>query len=88
MVFSGNDVIKYPVKGDDGSWFTQTLPSRFNRTAIVDGSAMAVHFGTRSQTSPTNSIPGRGLRDTDLLRRYRSYATEFICGKPWGSLMG
>lgn len=88
MVFSGNDVIKYPVKGDDSAWFTQTLPSRFNRTAIVDGSAMAVHFGTRSQTSPSSSIPGRGLRDTDLLRRYRSYATEFICGKPWGSPMG
>jgi hypothetical protein len=87
MAFSGNDVIKHPVQGNDGSWFTQKLPSQLKRSAVVDGSAVVVHFGTRSQTSPSDSIPGRGLRDTDLLRRYRSYATEFICGKPWGSPM-
>lgn len=85
MVFSGDDVVKHPVQGNDGTWFTQKLPSQLKRSAVVDGSAIAVHFGTRSQTSPSDKVPGRGLRDTDLLRRYRSYATEFICGKPWGS---
>ncbi|KAK5047167.1 hypothetical protein LTR84_007110 [Exophiala bonariae] len=87
IAFSGDDVVKHPVSGNDGTWFTQKLPSQLKQSAVVDGSAIVVHFGTRFQTSPSGGIPGRGLRDTDLLRRYRSYATEFICGKPWGSPM-
>lgn len=87
VAFSGDDVVANPVQGEDDIWWTSTLPSKLRRPAVLDGRAMVVHFGTQPQTYTHGGTPGRGLRDTDLLRRYRSYANEFICGKPLGSRM-
>lgn len=87
FAFSGDDVVAHHVHGDDDEWWTVRLPAKLGRPAVLDGGAVAVYFGTVEQTSQIHKNPGRGLRDTDLLRRYRSYATEFICGKPWGSPM-
>lgn len=87
VAFDGDDASRHPVQGDDDLWWTKTLPSKLKRPALLDGTAMVVHFGTYSQTYTHGGKPGHGLRETDLLRRYRSYANEFICGKPWGSPM-
>ncbi|EXJ78878.1 hypothetical protein A1O1_09280 [Capronia coronata CBS 617.96] len=87
IAFSGDDATIHPVQGYDDIWWTSTLPSKLRRPAVVDGTAMVVHFGTHLQTQSLGGNPGPGLRETDLLRRYRSYANEFICGQPSGSPM-
>jgi hypothetical protein len=48
---------------------------------ILDGSALAAHFGFSAQVvrhgkSRYDMIPGRALRDTDLLVRYRALALD------------
>ncbi len=55
--------------------------------AVLDGTALAVHFGFSKQVQGHGRIPGTaktwnlgyGLRDTDVLDRYRAYAEENIC---------
>ena len=55
--------------------------------AVLDGTALAVHFGFSKQVEGHGKIAGTrktwnlgyGLRDTDALDRYAAYAKENIC---------
>jgi hypothetical protein len=50
--------------------------------AVLDGTALAVHFGFHRQVYGHGGVKGWALNHTDALDRYRSYANEFICGTP------
>ena len=85
IAFRGEDVLNnMPIVGGDEEWLTMTMPRKLRRSAVLDGSSMAVHFGFTPQVSDHD---GNGLTSTDLIHRYRNYAREYVCGLPWGSPM-
>ena len=68
-----NDILDHAVPADieDEEWLTVILPQKLSRRVIVDMSALAVHFSFGPQD--------RGIKQTDLLARFRDYAEEQIC---------
>lgn len=85
VAFWGKDIVGHDVTGSDEQYLTVTQPRRLRRPAVLDGSAMAVHFGFHRQVYGHGGIKGNALNDTDLVFRYKSFADEYICGKPLGT---
>lgn len=84
MGFRGEDLIKRPVLGSDEVWWSMRLSHDSERHAVMDGTAMVVHYSFGKQYRVPELGYG-GLNETDIHHRYRAYAKEFICGRPWGS---
>lgn len=63
-----------PIAGDDENHFAVTMPKQLGRHAIADGRGVVVHWSFGSQRS--------GMKWTDVLERYRSFAQENICASP------
>lgn len=82
LAFWGKDIVENGVTGSDEQYLTVTLPKKLRRPAVLDGAAMAVHFGFHRQVYGHGGPPGQALNDTDLIFRYRSFADEYICEKP------
>lgn len=87
LAFRGDDVNDYPVSGSDEAYLTVSLPLKLRRPVVLEGSSLANHFGFHRQAYGHGGIRGKALNDTDLVLRYKKYAEEFVCNKPWGSSM-
>lgn len=60
-----------PIGSDDEQQFSCVMPHKLGRHAVADGRGVAAHYGFGSQR--------RGMDQTDVLDRYRSFARENIC---------
>ncbi|KAF1812208.1 hypothetical protein P152DRAFT_397454 [Eremomyces bilateralis CBS 781.70] len=60
-----------PLHWDDEFYFSEEMPKRLKRHAIVDGRAVVSHFSFGPQRD--------GIAMSDALDRYRAYANENIC---------
>lgn len=87
LAFRGDDIKAHPVSGSDEHYLTVTLPLRLRRPVVIEGQGLAVHFGFHRQVYGHGGVKGRALNDTDLILRYKKYAEEFVCNRPWGSPM-
>jgi len=75
MAIMGDDInLVKPIIKDDETYFTEEIPKRLKRHAVLDGRAVAVHYSFFTQTNSMNT--------TDILDRYRSFAREHICTSP------
>ena len=70
------DVFPFPQK-DDEEYLAQKRPVELRRRAIVDGTALAVHFAYHNQYDAFGGQ--RGVGWTDALDRYSALADEMIC---------
>lgn len=72
MAVMGDDVWRsMPLHRDDEYWFSEEMPRRLKRHAVIDGRAVAAHYSFGPQRE--------GMERTDVLGRYRAFAKEFIC---------
>jgi len=72
IAIKGSDVWNsMPMHPDDEHWLSESEPERTRRHAVVDGRGIAAHFSFGPQRD--------GMSTTDLLSRYRAFATENIC---------
>jgi hypothetical protein len=60
-----------PIEQDDESYFSEKMPIRLQRRAVVEGRGLAAHYSFGPQRE--------GMATTDVLERYRSFAEENIC---------
>ena len=68
----GHDVaVALPMAEDDEEELTVTVPKRVKRPFVIDTRAVVSHFSFYPQYD--------GMRETDLLDRYRAYANEMVC---------
>ncbi|KAI0111470.1 hypothetical protein F4814DRAFT_356118 [Daldinia grandis] len=68
----GHDIKKsLPIAGDDEQDITVTIPKRTRRPFIIDTRAVVGHLSFYPQHD--------GVKTTDLLDRWRSFANEMIC---------
>ncbi|KAI5926195.1 hypothetical protein F4810DRAFT_584225 [Camillea tinctor] len=68
----GHDIrAALPIAEDDEQDITVTIPKRLQRPFIIDTRAVIAHLGFNPQQD--------GVRQTDLLDRYRAFANEMIC---------
>ncbi|KAI1660909.1 hypothetical protein F4813DRAFT_267767 [Daldinia decipiens] len=68
----GHDIKKsLPIAGDDEQDITVTIPKRTRRPFIIDTRAVVGHLSFYPQHN--------GVKTTDLLDRWRSFANEMIC---------
>ena len=72
MAIWGHDVeAALPMGGDDEQELTVTMPKRVKRPFVIDTRAIVSHFSFYPQHD--------GMKETDLLDRYRAYANEMVC---------
>jgi hypothetical protein len=72
IAMMGRDInIAKPLEADDESYFTETMPARLRRHAVVEGRGLAAHYSFGPQRE--------GMAKTDVLDRYRAFAEENIC---------
>ena len=72
MAIWGHDVAAaLPMDGDDEQELTVTMPKRVQRPFVIDARAIVSHFSFYPQHD--------GMKETDLLDRYRAYANEMVC---------
>lgn len=72
MAIMGDDVWRsMPLDKDDEKWFSEDMPKRTGRHAVIDGRAIAAHYSFDPQRF--------GMGTTDVLNRYRAFARENIC---------
>ncbi|KAF2094452.1 hypothetical protein NA57DRAFT_8245, partial [Rhizodiscina lignyota] len=72
IAIMGRDInLAKPLEQDDEAYFSETMPAKLKRHAIVDGRAIAAHYSFAPQSE--------GMAKTDVLDRYRSFAEENIC---------
>ncbi|KAI0150597.1 hypothetical protein GGR57DRAFT_493096 [Xylariaceae sp. FL1272] len=77
----GSDIRDHlPIAEDDEQDITKTIPRKTGRPFIIDTRALVTHFSFFTQID--------GIRQTDLLDRWRAYANEVVCEidnlkKPW-----
>lgn len=68
----GHDVkAALPMPGDDEQSLTVTVPKRLKRPVAIDTRAVVSHLSFYPQFE--------GIKETDLLDRYRAYANEMVC---------
>lgn len=68
----GHDVKKaLPMAADDEEHITVSVPKRVKRPAVIDTRSVVSHFSFFPQID--------GMKETDLLDRYRAYANEMVC---------
>ncbi|KAI1496971.1 hypothetical protein F5X99DRAFT_424011 [Biscogniauxia marginata] len=68
----GHDVrAALPIAGDDEQDITVAIPERTGRPFVIDSRAVVAHIGFNPQQA--------GVRQTDLLDRWRAYANEMVC---------
>ncbi|ODA83106.1 hypothetical protein RJ55_01615 [Drechmeria coniospora] len=68
-----------PIQGVDEQYFTVDMPKKLGRHAVADGGGVVAHFSYVTQVNPAEN---GGMKSTDILDRYRSYAQENICTGP------
>lgn len=56
---------------DDEQELTVTVPKRLKRPVVIDTRAIVAHLSFFPQFE--------GIKETDLLDRYRAYANEMVC---------
>jgi hypothetical protein len=72
IAIMGHDInAAKPIEQDDEGYFSEKMPLRTKRHAVVDGRALAAHYSFGPQRE--------GMETTDVLERYRSFAEENIC---------
>jgi len=72
VAIMGEDINRAkPIERDDEAYFTEVVPKRLKRHAVVDGRALVAHYSFNPQIE--------GISTTDVLDRYRAYAQENIC---------
>ncbi|KAI1638642.1 hypothetical protein F4809DRAFT_239335 [Biscogniauxia mediterranea] len=68
----GHDVrAALPIAEDDEQDITVTIPTRMQRPFVIDTRAVIAHLGFNPQQD--------GVRQTDLLDRWRAFANEMVC---------
>ncbi|RGP79640.1 hypothetical protein FLONG3_2194 [Fusarium longipes] len=71
----GSDINRAkPIEADDENHFSCSMPRMLGRHAVADGRGVVAHYSFGSQRS--------GMDQTDILNRYRSFASEHICADP------
>ncbi|OBS21170.1 hypothetical protein FPOA_07508 [Fusarium poae] len=63
-----------PIEADDENHFSCNMPRILGRHAVADGRGVAAHYSFGSQRA--------GMDQTDVLDRYRSFASNHICAGP------
>jgi hypothetical protein len=72
MAIMGDDINRAkPIEKDDEYWFSEAMPKKLRRHAVVDGRAIAAHYSFAPQRG--------GVATTDILDRYGLFAKENIC---------
>ncbi|KAF1981766.1 hypothetical protein K402DRAFT_398289 [Aulographum hederae CBS 113979] len=74
IAIMGQDINRAkPIDRDDEAYFSEVVPKKLKRHAVVDGRAVVAHYSFNPQIE--------GMSSTDILDRYRAYAIENICIK-------
>ncbi|KAM0501541.1 hypothetical protein ACHAP8_004529 [Fusarium lateritium] len=63
-----------PIEADDENHFSCIMPRILGRHAVADGRGVVAHYSFGSQRA--------GMDQTDVLDRYRSFASNHICAEP------
>ncbi|CEI68818.1 unnamed protein product [Fusarium venenatum] len=63
-----------PIEADDENHFSCNMPRMLGRHAVADGQGVVAHYSFGSQRA--------GMDQTDVLDRYRSFASNHICAEP------
>ncbi|KAF2455657.1 hypothetical protein BDY21DRAFT_69778 [Lineolata rhizophorae] len=70
-IWGGDVIANKPIHRDDEYYFTEEVPKKLRRHAIVDGRSVVAHYSFGPQKD--------GIASTDILDRYRAFALENIC---------
>ncbi|ODA83107.1 hypothetical protein RJ55_01616 [Drechmeria coniospora] len=68
-----------PITWDDEGYFTVDMTKKLGRHAVADGRGVVAHYSYANQVAEADN---GGMKTTDVLDRYRSYARENICMGP------
>ena len=82
FAISGEDIVKIgEMPADDEKFLTTEYPKTIGRPFVIDGRGIAVHHAHMWMTKQSDS--DLRLEGTDILHRYRLYASQKVC-REWG----
>ena len=78
FAISGDDIVKIgEMPADDEKFLTTEYPKTIGRPFVIDGRGLAVHYAHEWMNKKSDT--DLRLEGTDILQRYRLYASQNVC---------